>query len=97
MFIASAKGDLSLKIDLSVQTGLRPIEITGEKGPQVNNIHPDTKTITARIHKGCNPRPPLPITEELNTKLQDYIRKHNLRNDDLLFTGNSRNFGKAFR
>jgi len=97
MLVASPKSDLSLKIDIIQQTGLRPIEITGEKGLQVNNIHPDTKTITARITKGCNPRPPLPITEELNTRLQDYIRKHNLKNDDLLFNGNSKNFGKAFR
>jgi len=97
MLVASAKGILSVKIDIISQTGLRPVEIQGEKGLQVNNIHPETKTITARITKGCNPRPPLPITEELNTRLQDYIRKHNLRNDDLLFTGQSKLFGQAFR
>ncbi len=97
MFVASARGDLSLKIDIIQQTGLRPIEITGEKGLQINNIHPDTKTITARITKGCNPRPPLQITEELNARLQDYIRRHDLKNYDLLFTGRAKNFGKAFR
>jgi integrase len=97
MLIASAKGDLSLKIDISYQTGLRPIEIQGEKGLQANNIHPDTKTITARITKKCNPRPPLPITEQLNTRLQDYIKKHNLKNDDLLFTGDEKRYGEHFR
>ena len=43
MLVASPRGDLSLKIDIIQQTGLRPIEITGEKGLQVNNIHPTPK------------------------------------------------------
>ena len=97
MFIASARGDLSLKIDISSQTGLRPIEIQGEKGLQVKNIHPDQKTITARITKGCNPRPPLSITPELMTRLQNYITTHNLKIDDILFTGDSRRYGEHFR
>jgi hypothetical protein len=57
MLIASARGDLSLKIDLSTQTGLRPCEIQGEFGLEAKDIHPDQNTITARIHKGCNARP----------------------------------------
>ena len=46
MLIASAKGKLSLKLEISVQTGLRPCEIVGEpKGLKVGDIHPDTNTI----------------------------------------------------
>jgi hypothetical protein len=41
MLITSAKLPLSLKLDISSQTGLRPIEIQGEKGLQVRDIHPD--------------------------------------------------------
>ena len=97
MLVASAKGDLSIKIDIIQQTGLRPVEIQGEKGLQVRNVHPDHNTITARITKGCNQRPPLSITPELLTRIQTYIRKHDLKNDDILFTGQAKNFGKAFR
>jgi hypothetical protein len=35
MLIASARGSLSLMIDISVQTGLRPIEVQGYKGLRV--------------------------------------------------------------
>lgn len=97
MLIASARLELSIKLDISAQTGLRPIEVQGEKGLKAKNIHPDQNTVTARITKGCNPRPPLPITKELTTRLQDYITKHNLKPDDILFTGNARNYGKDYR
>jgi site-specific recombinase XerD len=97
MLIASAKGDLSIKLDIIAQTGLRPIEIQGEKGLHAKDIHPDQRTITARITKGCNQRPPLPITPELTTRLQTHITKHNLKPDDLLFTGNERRFGETYR
>jgi integrase len=97
MFIASAKGDLSIKIDLSVQTGLRPCEIQGEFGLEAKDIHPDQNTITARIHKGCNARPPLPITPELTAKLQAYIQRNNLKPTDRLFSGLSKQYGDHFR
>jgi integrase len=97
MLIASAKGDLSLKIDLSTQTGLRPCEIQGEFGLEAKDIHPDQNTITARIHKGCDARPPLPIKPELTAKLQAYITRKNLKPQDRLFTGTSRRYGEAFR
>jgi len=97
MLIASAKGALSIKLDISTQTGLRPIEIQGEKGLQAKNIHPDQKTITARITKGCNPRPPLPISEELTARLTAYITRKNLKPDDLLFAGKARSYGRNYR
>jgi integrase len=97
MLVASAKGKLSIAIDIIQQTGLRPVEIHGKKGLQVNNIHPDQSTITARITKGCNPRPPLKVTPQLITRLQDYIRQHNLTSGDILFTGEPARFGEHFR
>jgi len=97
ILIASAKGALSLKLDISAKTGLRPIEIQGEKGLQAKDVHPDQRTITARITKGCNPRPPLPITVELMTRLQTYITTNNLKPDDILFTGDARNYGRKYR
>jgi integrase len=97
MFVASARPILSLRIDIFQQTGFRPIEIQGEKGLQAKNIHPDQNSITARITKGCNPRPPIKITPELMGRIQTYITKHNLKGDDILFTGKPKNLGQAFR
>jgi len=97
MLIAAAHGTLSIKLDISAQTGLRPIEIHGDKGLQVKNVHPDQTTITARITKGCNPRPPLPITAELMARIQTYITKSNLKPEDILFTGHQRSYGIHYR
>ena len=38
---------LSIKVQVMSETGLRPIEIQGEKGLQVKSIHIDQKSITA--------------------------------------------------
>ncbi len=57
------------------ETGLRPKEVTGTNGLQVNDIHKDTKTLTARSLKGCNPRPPMPISDELLTALNKLRNK----------------------
>jgi len=97
MLIASAKGSLSLKIQISAETGLRPIEIHGNKGLQARNIHPDQKTITALSTKRCNARPPMPISPELTAKLQTYITKNNIQPDELLFKGDERRYGEHFR
>jgi integrase len=85
MLIASAHEQLSLKIDISAQTGLRPIEIVGEKGITTNDIHPDQNTITAKVTKGCNQRPPLKITPELTARLQAHITRHNIKPNTPLF------------
>ena len=97
MLIASARGALSLRIDISVQTGLRPIEVQGYKGLRVKDIHTDQRTITALSTKGCNPRPPMQISEELTAKLRTYITKHNLHSEDYLFKGNERRYGGHYR
>jgi integrase len=97
MLVSAAKGTLSMKIDIILQTGLRPIEIQGEKGLQAKDIHPDQNTITARITKGCNQRPALPITPELTARLQGYIRENNLKPYDLLFEGDARRLGEHYR
>jgi len=97
MLIASARLELSIKLDISAQTGLRPIEVCGEKGLQAKDIHPDQNTITARITKGCNARPPLPITKDLTTRIQTLIAKQNLKPNDLLFTQSAKEYGTVYR
>ena len=97
MLIASARGALSLRLDISIQTGLRPIEVQGYKGLRVKDIHTEQRTITALSTKGCNPRPPMQISQELLTKLKTYITKHNLQAEDYLFKGDARRYGEHYR
>jgi hypothetical protein len=98
MLMTRASGQLSLKIDISIQTGLRPVEVTGiEKGLRVRDIHFDTKTITPTSAKGCNARPPIPITAELCARIQTHILKHNLAFNDRLFKEKSKSYGDSFR
>ena len=94
--IATAKEPLNIKIMLIGETGLRPKEVTGADGLQVNDIHKDTKTIVARSLKGCNPRPPMPLSDELLTALNNYITKHKLKGTDLLFRGESETLSNHF-
>jgi integrase len=97
ILMASFKMPLSLKVDISTQTGLRPIEVTGEKGIRVKDFHPDQKAIVALSTKGCNARPPMNITTELCSKIQEYIHRKGLSADDLLFTCTSKGYGEEFR
>ena len=97
MLIASARGALSIRLDISIQTGLRPIEVQGYKGLRVRDIHFDQKTITALNTKGCNARPPMQITEELVARIKTYITKHNLQTEDYLFKGDARRYGEHYR
>jgi integrase len=97
MLLGAARGDMAIKLDISIQTGLRPCEIQGEKGLKVKDIHAAQKTITAISRKKCNPRPPMPISEQLVTKLQTYITKRKLQAESILFSGKERNFGDHFR
>ena len=97
MLISGIKGALSIKVQVMSETGLRPIEIQGEKGLQVKSIHIDQKSITALSTKNCNARPPMIISEELTTRLQTYITKHKLQTEDLLFAGAAERFGESYR
>jgi len=97
LLVATARAELSLKIDISVQTGLRPIEVQGYKGLKVKDIHFDECTITSRNTKGCNPRPPIHITQRLLMKLGTYITEHNLQINDLLFKGDGQRYSEHFR
>ncbi|MGA3290677.1 MAG: site-specific integrase [Candidatus Bathyarchaeia archaeon] len=95
ILIASTRSiKLQLEIDTMAQTGLRPIEIAGQKGLTPNCIHPDQNTITATSTKGCNPRPPMKITNQLMTKIQTYITINKINPNTPIFTG--ANFSQQF-
>jgi hypothetical protein len=97
IFIASIKGMLSIKIQLSGETGLRPIEVQGMKGLHVKDIHLDTKTVTPIVTKRCNARPPLSISEELTCRISQYITENNLQADDIIWTTDPKYYGQSFR
>jgi integrase len=97
MLISGARMPLSLKIEISYQTGLRPIEVQGHKGIKVKDIHPDQKTITSLNTKRCNARPAIPITTELVTRLQTYIIEHKLKPEDRLFPNETTTYSEQFR
>jgi integrase len=97
MFISAAKGQLSLKINVMEETGLRPIEITGTKGIKAKDLHKEQSTLTSINTKRCNPRPPIKISEQLKIRLLTHITKNNLQANDPIFKSKSETFGKDFR
>jgi site-specific recombinase XerD len=76
---------------------LKTIEVQGYKGLRAKDIHLEQRTITALSTKGCNPRPPMQISEELAVKLRTYIAKNNLKAEDYLFKGDARRYGEHYR
>jgi integrase len=94
--ISAANRALSLKLDISYRTGLRPIEVVGERGLRARDVHADQKTITPRSAKGCNARPALKVTDILIERLQTYITEKKLKPDDVLFTGKPARYGEHF-
>jgi integrase len=97
ILVGGIKGELSIKVQLSAETGLRPCEIMGQKGLKVRDVHTDQHTITATSAKGCNARPALKISEELTARIKTLMSERNLRTEDSVFTGHERRYGEHFR
>jgi integrase len=81
MLIANASPTLSTKLQLSMETGLRPIELCRLK---VKDIDTEHKTVNPTTVKRGNPRT-VPITANLTAKIQERIIRKNLKPTDLLF------------
>jgi integrase len=94
MLIADAGKLLGTKLQLSMETGLRPVELCRLK---VKDLDLDHKTVNPTIAKRGNPRT-LPISESLKQKLQEHIIEKNLTPNDLLFKGTDPDhYGKQYR
>jgi integrase len=94
MLIASAGKLLSMKLQLSMETGLRPVEIAGLK---VKDIDVEHRTVNPTTAKRGNPRT-VPMSQSLTLKIQEYITAKNLAPIDLLFKGqDSDHYGKHYR
>jgi integrase len=94
MLIAEAGKVLSMKLSLSMETGLRPIELCRLK---VKNLDLEHKVINPTTAKRGNPRT-LPISESLKQKIQEHIIRKKLIPNDLLFKGTDPDhYGKQYR
>ena len=93
MLIAHARRNLSAKLKISMETGLRPVEVMNLK---VKDVNLDTKTIYPSTAKNGLPRT-LKITVETTEMLKTHVIKHKLNPTDKLFKGTSNTYGKQFR
>jgi integrase len=93
MLIADAGYLLSTKLTLSMETGLRPVELTRLK---VKDLDMEHRTVNPTTAKRGNPRT-LPISESLKQKLEEHITRENLTPNDLIFKGDANDYGKKYR
>jgi integrase len=94
MLIASAGKLLGMKLQLSMETGLRPVELARLK---VKDLDLDHKTVNPTTAKKGNART-LSLSETLTAKLREHIANHSLAPTDLLFKGtDSDHYGKQYR
>jgi integrase len=94
MLIAEAGELLSIKLTLSMETGLRPVELTRLK---VKDLDFEHRTVNPTTAKRGNPRT-LPMSQSLTQRLQELIIKENLTPNDLVFKGTDPDhYGKQYR
>jgi len=93
MLIAYAGQSLSIKLMISKETGLRPVELMNLK---VKDIDLEQKTVYPRTAKHGAPRT-LKMSDNLTTRLQAYIIRKDLEPNNKLFKGTAEKYGKSFR
>lgn len=93
MLIATAKKPLSTKLQVSNETGIRPVELCKL---QVKDYDNDTRTIHQRTAKHGNPRQ-LKISPQLQTLLNNHIQQHMLQPADYLFGGTPEKYSFSFQ
>jgi integrase len=93
MLIAEASKTTSIKLQLSMETGLRPVELCRLI---VKDFHIEERIITPLTAKRGNPRS-LKISQQLATRIQEHMTKKNLKPTDKIFCGNSDDYGKHYR
>jgi len=94
MFIANAGKQLGRKLQLSMETGLRPVELARLR---VKDLDLDHKTVNPTTAKKGNART-IPLSQNLTAKLQEHIAENNLSPNDPLFKGTDSDlYGKQYR
>jgi len=93
MLVASAGRTLSIKLTISKETGLRPIELCNLK---VRDLDLEQKLIYPTTAKHGKARA-LKMSHNLQNMLQTHIINRKLNPNDKLFKGNAQNYGKYYR
>ena len=91
--ISGAGHILSIKLQVSMETGLRPVELMNLKTKDVDTqqriIYPTTAKYGASRQ--------LRISENLAERISDYIHRTHRQPEQQLFKGSSANYGKLYR
>ena len=93
MIIADSGKTLALKLKLSLETGLRPVEIFHLN---TNDIDTTKRIVYPTTAKHGAPRK-LKISQNLTDLIQDYINRNKRQQNETLFKGNPITYGKDFR
>ena len=91
--VNSARQPLCLKLRISAETGMRPVEVFNLK---VKDIDLDKGLFYPTTAKNGSPRN-LRMSTILKDQLKTYITQNNLAQTDKLFKGNSAEYGRNFR
>jgi len=93
MLIARAGQILSIKLAISKETGLRPVELCNLR---VKDVDLDQRIIYPNTAKHGSGRA-LKISSKLQATLENYINRKNLAQNDKLFKGTADDYGKHYR
>jgi len=91
--IARAGLKLGIKLRISKETGLRPIELCNLL---VKNVDMDKKTIYPTTAKNGAGRI-LKISSNLTTAIENHIKRNELKSSDNLFNATAEEYGKYYR
>ena len=93
MIIANSGRKMATKLKLSLETGLRPIELVNLK---VKDIDLEQRKVYPTTAKNGAPRT-LKISKTLQNMLTDYIIREKLNQNDRLFDTTPRGYSKMYR
>jgi integrase len=93
MLISNSGRVMSVKLTLSKETGLRPVEVCNLK---VKDIDLTNKAVYPTTAKHGAPRV-LKLSNSLTEMLRAFIIRYNLNPTDKLFNGNSEIYGRDYR
>ena len=93
MIISNSTKTLAIKLTMSLECGLRPVELCNLK---VKNVDLERKIIYPTTAKHGAPRT-LKMSNSLTQMIQDHIVIRNLNQNDRLFKGDSKSYGKCYR
>jgi integrase len=93
MLIANSGRRMATKLQLSLETGIRPIELCNLK---VKDVDLEQRIVYPTTAKHGQART-LKISAILQNMLMDYIARDKLKPDDKLFNTNARGYSKMFR